>query len=168
MKVVFDLDGTLADGTHREHFIKPPPDWSGDPKDYPKDWDAYFAACGDDTPMIAGGVLSDFIILGYQIEIWSGRGEGPATAEAPRGVNRKTTEVWLEQHFGIYIGPEVRAIRMRAHGDLTPDVELKRRWLNEARGTGWEPQLAFDDRDRVVAMWREEGIPCFQVAPGAF
>ena len=28
--------------------------------------------------------------------------------------------------------------------------------------------LAFDDRDRVVAMWREEGVPCFQVAPGDF
>jgi len=24
------------------------------------------------------------------------------------------------------------------------------------------------DRDRVVAMWRSEGIPCFQVAPGSF
>ena len=26
----------------------------------------------------------------------------------------------------------------------------------------------FDDRNRVVAMWRDAGIPCFQVAPGEF
>ena len=26
----------------------------------------------------------------------------------------------------------------------------------------------FEDRDRVVAMWRDAGVPCFQVAPGDF
>jgi hypothetical protein len=35
------------------------------------------------------------------------------------------------------------------------------------RGGGW-PDLIFDDRDRVVAMWRSLGIPCFQVAKGDF
>jgi hypothetical protein len=26
----------------------------------------------------------------------------------------------------------------------------------------------FDDRDKVVKMWRSNGIACFQVAPGDF
>ncbi|WP_435575134.1 hypothetical protein [Burkholderia plantarii] len=26
----------------------------------------------------------------------------------------------------------------------------------------------FDDRDSVVAMWRDAGVTCFQVAPGEF
>jgi hypothetical protein len=26
----------------------------------------------------------------------------------------------------------------------------------------------FDDRDKVVKMWRDEGVACFQVAPGEF
>jgi hypothetical protein len=26
----------------------------------------------------------------------------------------------------------------------------------------------FDDRDKVVKMWRDNGIICFQVAPGDF
>lgn len=26
----------------------------------------------------------------------------------------------------------------------------------------------FDDRDKVVSMWRARGVACFQVAPGAF
>lgn len=39
MFVVFDLDGTLADGDHRLHHI------TGETKD----WRAFFAACGDDS-----------------------------------------------------------------------------------------------------------------------
>lgn len=39
----------------------------------------------------------------------------------------------------------------------------------ESRAVGIERVLcAYDDRDRVVVMWRAEGIPCFQVAPGDF
>ncbi len=38
---VFDIDGTLADITHRLHFIQ------GEKKD----WDAFFAACIDDAPI---------------------------------------------------------------------------------------------------------------------
>ena len=30
------------------------------------------------------------------------------------------------------------------------------------------PTLVFDDRDRVVAVWRKHGIRCCQVAPGDF
>lgn len=28
--------------------------------------------------------------------------------------------------------------------------------------------MTFDDRDRVVAMWRRNGVVCAQVAPGDF
>jgi hypothetical protein len=31
-----------------------------------------------------------------------------------------------------------------------------------------EVLCVFDDRDKVVKMWRENGINCFQVAPGDF
>ena len=30
------------------------------------------------------------------------------------------------------------------------------------------PDAVYDDRNKVVAMWREEGIQCFQVALGDF
>ena len=58
---------------------------------------------------------------------------------------------------------------MRKAGDFTPDEDLKRGWLAEME----PPELArltavFDDRDKVVAMWRAAGVPCFQVAPVAF
>ena len=44
MIAVFDIDGVLADARHREHHV------SG----RPKDWDAFFAAVGDDPVVEAG------------------------------------------------------------------------------------------------------------------
>jgi hypothetical protein len=31
---------------------------------------------------------------------------------------------------------------------------------------GYQPTMAFDDRDQVVEMWRAHGIACAQVAEG--
>jgi hypothetical protein len=57
---------------------------------------------------------------------------------------------------------------MREAGDKRPDDAVKRRMLRRAAKLGKRPDVIFDDRDRVVKMWRSEGIPCFQVAPGDF
>jgi len=45
MIYIFDIDGTLADVSHRLHYI------TGETKD----WDAFFAACG----ALMGGVFED-------------------------------------------------------------------------------------------------------------
>ena len=159
--IVSDLDGTLADGKDREHFI------TGETKD----WDAYFAACGNDTPMVAGWAIQGLVALGYDVEIWSGRSEGPG------GVNRRTTNRWLYENFSFLVpeltvavrsGYIIRRLRMRAHKDYTPDEQLKLGWLQEIRAAGGTVDLVFDDRQKVVDMWRANGVPCFQVAPGDF
>ena len=162
MRVVFDLDGTLANGDHREHFITTP--------NRKKDWDAFFAASGGDKPI--PHVIETLRALwchGTDIEIWSGRGEGPG------GSVRSITEEWLDEHVALNIvtAPNGRErtwnrLRMRGHEDYTPDHSLKREWLEDARVAGTAPDLVFDDRAKVVAMWRAEGVPCFQVAPGDF
>jgi len=54
---------------------------------------------------------------------------------------------------------------MRKEGDMTPDTQLKKSWLDACPQ---KPIMCFDDRDSVVAMWRANGIPCLQVAPGNF
>jgi len=60
-------------------------------------------------------------------------------------------------------------LTMREEGDFTPDDELKEKWLH---GMLQEDRLrlvaVFDDRDRVVQMWRRNGYACFQVADGEF
>ena len=144
MKVVFDLDGTLANCDHRQHLVK-----AGK-------WDAYFDACDKDTPIFhAIVVLKALLRNGHLIEIWSGRGEGPGGA-----VRDKTTE-WLKEHD---IWNFIHALRMRPHKDHRKDSELKTSWWKEAG----KPDLVFEDRDQAVKMWRDAGVPCYQVAPGDF
>ena len=146
MFVVFDLDGTLALNEHRVHHIR------GKHRDY----DAFFAACVDDLPCWPViEALQAHACAGHRVEIWSGRSDQV----------REHSERWLMEIAGI---SGYRLKRMRRQGDYQPDVDLKRSWLADARANGGAPDLVYDDRDCVVAMWRAEGVPCFQVAPGPF
>jgi len=143
MLVIFDLDGTLSDSTHREHYVKRP---VGE-----KDWDNFHAAAADDPPKRA--VLYTFLALqssGHTIEIWTGRDDK----------YRTQTLDWLEKN-----GISNPTLKMRPTGDYTHDNELKSRWLDER---GRRVDLVFEDRQRVVDMWRERGITCAQIAPGNF
>lgn len=141
MKVIFDLDGTIANINHRTHFVR-----GGN-----NDWKSFFAGCVDDKPnwpVIRS--LYAHVEAGHDVEIWSGRSD----------IVRRDTEQWLEVEAGI---PCHLLTRMRSAGDNTPDVVLKRYWLNQLHESE-RPDIVYDDRKRVVDMWREEGIACFQVA----
>lgn len=137
MFVVFDLDGTLADISHRVHYVR----------NGRRDWDAFFKECVHDRGV--GHVIETFhahLAAGHKVRIWSARSD----------VVRAETEQWLSD-MGI---DPCFLQHMRAAGDNTPDAALKRHWLNQERE---RPDLVYDDRQRVVDMWRAEGIPCFQV-----
>jgi phosphoglycolate phosphatase-like HAD superfamily hydrolase len=136
--VVFDLDGTLANLDHRLHHQRA------------KNWRAFFAEVAKDQPIMhAIEVLWAMREAGHRIEIWSGRSDEC----------REASETWLARH-----GLRGVTLLMRTAGDYRPDDIVKQEFL---RGGG-TPDLIFDDRDRVVAMWRSLGIPCFQVAKGDF
>jgi phosphoglycolate phosphatase-like HAD superfamily hydrolase len=146
MIVAFDLDGTLADITHRLPLIR------GTAKD--KDWPAFYRACVFDKPVPTLITLyQNLLDAGHRMEIWSGRSD----------IVRTETENWLAKH-GI---KRYSALRMRTDGDYRADDIVKAEWLEELGEAQW-PALAFDDRARVVQMWRAHGILCAQVAPGAF
>jgi hypothetical protein len=141
MFVVFDLDGTLALTEHREHFLKREP----------KDWRGFYAACDGDQPCEPlVSVLWGLVTGGHRVEIWSGRSDEVADK----------TSAWLEQH-----GLDCVPIRMRPEGDHQPDTKLKAAWLDAEPGA---PDLVFEDRASMVAMYRDRGIRCVQVAPGDF
>lgn len=137
MIVIFDLDGTLANIDHRTHFVR----------DGKRDWKSFFATCVDDLPVPhVVESLHAHLAAGHKVRIWSGRSD----------IVRAETEKWLNE---ATIDPSLLE-HMRADGDSTPDVDLKRYWLNQAET---RPDLVYDDRQRVVDMWRAEGVPCFQV-----
>lgn len=117
------------------------------------DWDAFFLACDTDEPIPhALEVLKALHNEGHKVEIWTGRG----------AIARQKTNDWLTLH-GV---PQeiIRSMIMRPEGDHANDDEMKRDWM-EHYGT---PDLVFEDRNRVVDMWRRAGVPCYHVADGNF
>ena len=140
---IIDIDGTIADGDHRLHHIQKEP----------RDWDAFFKACGDDKPIEHMRLVVEALSAFYPIVLVSGRSDL---------VLAETVE-WLEQHKFCW-----SALYMRNQGDHTDDDKLKIKLLEQVRKDGFEPVMAFDDRNRVVKAWREAGVPCAQVAEGDF
>lgn len=96
---------------------------------------------------------------GAEVRIWSGRSDA---------VRTETIE-WLNRYFSCGFDAASVELKMRRDGDFTPDEKLKESWLDELSPDDAGRLVAvFDDRDKVVRMWREAGVSCFQVAPGEF
>lgn len=142
--VLFDLDGTLALVEHRFHFIE----------GRKKDWRGYFAACVDDPPN-APLITIFHALRAFGRTIWIVTGRSDEV--------RSETEAWLAAHD---IVPD--RLIMRRSGDFRPDNVLKRSWLTDGSIPKARVAMVFDDRDKVVAMWRKEGLVCLQGAPGDF
>ncbi len=141
--ILFDLDGTLALIEHRRHHVE----------GKKKRWRDFFAACTDDAPNEPLIALLRTLHAHYAIWIVSGRSDEV----------RAQTEAWLER----YRVPHHRLI-MRKEGDYTADNILKIGWVDGGRIPRERILCVFDDRDKVVKMWRQAGIPCYQVAEGDF
>lgn len=141
---IFDIDGTLADCSHRLHHIQKEP----------KDWTAFFAACSKDKPIKAIVELATVLLCSDEEVVFvSGRSDEC----------RSATEQWLS----YYVWADA-PLYMRKAGDHRDDAIIKIELLAQIRADGFEPIMAFEDRTRVVAAWRAAGVPCAQVAPGDF
>lgn len=82
MIAVVDIDGVLADAGHRQHHVDRAP----------KDWDAFFAAVGDDAPIDAGLAMLEELSTHHEVVLLSGRPER----------TRQDTEAWLvRQGVGV-------------------------------------------------------------------
>lgn len=185
LMIIFDLDGTLANCEHRRHFVDPNKnpqfecsnywidpignihhelDMPGFPiwhrKDnfqpWKPDWKSFYEACDQDLPNEPIIDLYNKLSQNYPIEIWSGRSESV----------RDKTENWLLKYTQPFYS--ISNLKMRPIGDSTPDEVLKEKWLDETIAEGKTIEMVFDDRDKVVAMWRSRDITCLQVADGDF
>ena len=146
--VVFDIDGTLADLSHRVKWIQ------GEEKD----WDKFYDGVGQDEVIepiadIFRMYLSTFS-PSYRVVCITGR---------PERTHDDTLD-WFKEKIGF----EPHELCMRRDGDYRPDVEVKREWIEFLRREGHDIRMAFEDRGRVVKMYRELGIQCCQVAEGAY
>lgn len=149
--VIFDLDGTLANIDARRKLST---------KDNGKmDWDKFFDPTNIDLDLPNDPVIQMAQLLkdsGKTIIIFSGRSK--ATKDATRN--------WLNRNnvpFDI--------LKMRPTGHpwaFMPDDKLKQTWLDDLIKDHNRILCVFDDRDKVVKMWRNNGLTCFQVADGDF
>lgn len=137
--VVCDIDGTIADCSHRQHHVQ---------KDGPKDWKSFFAGMKDDEPR--HDVYKKALKLAkYE----SGKHTALVLVSARPEDYREVTEQWLrdngmEGHFTIL---------MRRKGDKRPDTDVKgdiyERYLKH-----YDIVKVFDDRPSVIRMWQEHGL----------
>lgn len=145
--IIFDIDGTLADCSHRTHHL------DGEVKD----WQSFHDAMVDDTPMDAVAWLARMLDDGpqaayndYAILVVTARHED----------YRSQTLRWLNAnrigHNELY---------MRKNNDFRPDHIVKAEILEEILNDGYEPFLAIDDQPTVIDMWRSFGITTLACMP---
>lgn len=149
--VIVDIDGTIANGDHRVHYIQPKE------KGEKKDWGRYFSLLHDDKPHLdIIWMVKTLHAAGCKIVICSGREDR----------TRDKTVIWLDEVAGL--AGIYEKLYMRPLNDYRNDAIIKKELLDQIRADGYDPFLVIDDRDRVVAMWRDEGLRCLQVAYGDF
>ena len=129
---VLDIDGVLADVTHRRHFLER----------RPKDWESFFARADDDPPLIQGLELARRLAAEHQIVYLTGR---------PHRL-RAVTQRWLEQH-SLPPGPLV----MRRGGDYRP-ARIAKLEIVRAMAAEYSIAVIVDDDPAVVQAMQSAGF----------
>lgn len=101
-------------------------------------------------------LLSDLYYMGNEIIFISGR-EGTENC-------RRETEEWLMKNIK---GVDYKLF-MRKEKDYRADEIIKKEIFENEIKDKYSVIAVFDDRNKVVNMWREEGLLCCQVAEGDF
>ncbi len=149
--IIFDLDGTLALIDDRRVLST---------KDNGKiDWDIFFDPNNinldkPNQPVIK--VAQMFKDNGFRIVILSGRLK----------TTKDVTKKWLEK-FNVPFD----VLKMRPDNKqfkFMSDDDLKQGWLDSLFTNKEDVFAVFDDRKKVVDMWRSNGLNVFQVAEGDF
>ncbi|GGT13369.1 phosphatase domain-containing protein [Streptomyces purpureus] len=138
---VFDLDGTLSNSAHRQHFLERSP----------RDWDAFFAAAPDDPPLPRGVTLCLAAAEECEVLYLTGRPERC----------RQDTVDWLAAQ-GL---PEGR-IHMRRNHDRRPARHTKMDILRRlARDR--EVRMLVDDDELVCDAAEQAGFRVVRARWGA-
>lgn len=150
MLIVCDIDGTISDCRHRQHLAA-----AGD-------WEAFHAVLHLDPPHpVVCMTLNLLLRQRAKLIFLTGRPEE----------YRQETIDWLRHDADMHLGEEYLDLLMRPKGDYRRDVDVKLDLLlqcEEIQKCDKGNILILDDRDAVVAMWRDNGYTCFQTAQGAF
>jgi hypothetical protein len=134
---IFDIDGTLSDTARRRHHVEKSP----------KNWDAFFADQINDDALPTAEILRKlFDHTSYEILIVTGR----------REEYREVTQQWLNKHR-----LNCTKLFMRPANDKRDDTNIKLEIYNNYIKLHYNVLAVFEDRLRLVRMWREQGLFVF-------
>ena len=105
------------------------------------------------------GIVFNYLSNDVKIIFLSGREEGAGQDS----LSREHTIKWLESNN--YKSP---TLYMRKHGDFRPDDIIKAELYENYVNGKYNVIGIYDDRNKVVDMWRKLGLPCYQVYYGNF
>ncbi|RSS73969.1 hypothetical protein [Streptomyces sp. WAC06614] len=129
---VFDIDNTLSDTAHRQHFLER----------RPRDWDGFFGAAPQDPPLARGVALALESAAACEVVYLTGR---------PERCRADTLE-WLERH-GLPVG----RVWMRGDRDRRPARTTKVEVLQKLAGSR-EVRVLVDDDELVCRAARAAGF----------
>lgn len=140
--ILFDVDHTISDAFWRDDLIKRSRD-SGD-------WEEYHSKSKEDKPIMDIVTLITLLaVVGDPFELYA------ITARPERW--RKQTMEWFRKH-GVMI--DVLLMRPESAFKAAPKIKVD---LCREEGILDNILCLFDDREDVVAAFRELGITAFQV-----
>lgn len=145
---IVDIDGTLANGSHRHHLIKTKP----------KNWPAYRKLAHLDTPIWPVINTIKALAKNHPVFFVSGRMES----------EREVTTNWLKTVAGFEWDIDDSLLMMRPSNDSREDSIIKREIYHNRIKPFYEVICVFDDRPRVIRAWRAEGLFVFNVDQRAY
>jgi hypothetical protein len=163
MDIIFDVDGTLLDITHRLRFVK----------QTPKDWKSF----RDPELKDLDEPRMEVIRMAESLGLYRKRTHNPGksvevyTADVNRLVlasgRMRSEEADTLKSLSKYMDINVfERTYFRSDKDFRQDTIVKAGMLVKMRQDGYNPVLAFDDRPSIVRMWREQGLIVADVGEG--
>lgn len=139
--IICDLDGTLA-------------------IDQDRGWFEYNKVIDDPVDPRLLRIIKNYLKQGIRVFFLTGRED--------RENCRDLTSQWLKKHLGEFEYMFDYNLIMREKGDRRGDQITKKELYENYIKDSYNVLCVFDDRQKVVDMWREQGLLCCQVAKGDY
>lgn len=135
--ILCDIDGTVANNDHRQHFLEGK-----------KDWDGFFSELVNDLPI---QIIIDKVIQeqanGKEIVFLTGRPER----------YRYSTTLWLKEYFDFEF-----KLLMRNDGDQRNKLEIKKEIFKKNFKSD-EVYCVFENDYELIKMWKELSLLTIEV-----
>ncbi len=130
--ILCDIDGTIANNDHRQHFLEGK-----------KDWDGFFSELINDEPIfpIINKVIDEYK-AGIDIVFLTGRPEK----------YRYSTSLWLKEYFNFEL-----KVLMRKNNDKNNKLKVKKE-IFESNFEADQILYCIDNDEELLKQWQEIGL----------